>query len=169
MTANFDTVVGCDMSQAMIDKANERTCPADFVVWDGLGQFPLDTKFDAVTSKLSFLYVDNLSAVAEGLSSALVPNGVVVASTPHPLRTNAETASSYWKQSEYRKKVGRLGVYAAMIHRSMTDYLNAFFDNGFILDGFCEPEIDDGVAKKQSVENKDLVIPKRMVLRFRKQ
>ena len=55
-----------------------------------------------------------------------------------------------------------------MIHRGLRDYIQPFYDHGFILGALDEPEILSEVCQKYADAKKSSLLPKRLNLLFAK-
>lgn len=157
---------GCDGSAAMIDLARQKAAQIPFFVWDGLSTSPMNKRYDAVVTKLTLHFVDDLDQLACHFCSVLNKNGVLVISVPHPFSTMTKTSGSYFQTTRYDTEIGTYDMTVTMIHRSIQEYIRPFVDNGYVLSGIDEPPIPNEVVKKYNVKERYLAGPRRLNLRF---
>lgn len=169
LAKKFTEVEGSDSSQGMINIAKRDYPDVKIFKWDGTAE--LQNKqgyYDVVFSKLVVQFIDDLDGLARQLNSVLKPEGHLVFSVPHPLRTVIKTKGEYWQQTLYSNEIGSYGIEVTMIHRSLRDYVKPFTKNGFVLEVLDEPVIPNDVGKKYNQTPEDMNLPKRLNLRFRK-
>jgi SAM-dependent methyltransferase len=170
LTKKYETVEGCDPSQAMLEIARKDYPNIMFFEWDAVK--PLEEKngyYDAVFSKLAIHFVEDLHPVADQLFAILRNGGSLVYSVPHPISTVRKiNGASYWQQTPYPTEIGSYGIQVTMIHRSLHDYIEPFLRSGFTLTEVGEPQIPDEIARKNDVSESDMAIPKRVNFRFTK-
>lgn len=167
LAQNYD-VEGCDIAPRMVEIAQERYPDIKFHNWDGLKEFPTDSQYDVIFSKLAIHFLDDFDSFIDQLDKILRESGKLVFSVPHPLRTLVKTAGQYFDQAEYETEIGSYGLRVTMIHRTIQDYIQPFTERGYVLTGLNEPRISDRQAEEHDVDVEDLLTPKRLNLRFKK-
>lgn len=160
--------VGADASPAMIKISSMNYPQIAFSQWDGQSPYYGDEKFDAIFSKLTIHFVEDLAKFAQYAHNALADNGSLVFSVPHPIRTIPKVGGKYSLLDTYDGAIGKYGLRVQMIHRSFEGYIQPFLENGFVLTGFLEPRITKEQAIQHESSGEDLYIPKRLNLRFEK-
>lgn len=161
-------VDGCDGSPAMIELAEKHYKGIDFFVWDGMIACPKPKLYDAIMSKLTLHFIENLGELALNLNSILRPNGNLLISVPHPISTIPKADGAYLEHMHYDTQIGTYGMHITMIHRSVQDYINPFLDGGFVLTGIVEPSIPLPIIEKYKVKKEYAEVPRRLNLRFQK-
>ena len=162
-------IEGCDASPEMIKLAQTGNKGVEFFVWDGVSPFPRTAEpYDAVISKLTVHFVEDLGVMAKALKDVIKEDGLVVFSVPHPISTIPKYSGDYWTQGKYSTEIGRYGLFIEMIHRSMQDYIKPFIDSGFVLTGLTEPKITADQAEQHNLTAEYVAIPRRLNLRFQK-
>lgn len=167
LAKHFPTVDGCDYSDEMIKLANATYPNCDFFVWDDLAAKPEVKPYDAIFSKLTLHFVDDLSLLANALKPILKDNGRLVFSVPHPFST-IKKVNDYWATEQYDTEIGTYGMRVTMIHRSLRDYLIPFIENGYALVDVVEPKITQEQAQKYNEPQEKLGYPRRINLSFQK-
>ena len=163
-------VEGCDSSLAMLKEAKHSFPSIKFFEWDGLEPLTSKTQYyDAVFSKLTVHFVEALGKFAYQMGSILKPQGNLIFSVPHPIRTIGKIGeASYWQQVTYEEEIGTLGVSATFIHRSLQNYVQPFTEHGFVLTALTEPTISSEQIQKYRVDEDYAKIPRRLNCRFQK-
>lgn len=95
-------VLGVDVSEQLIDAANERATPrTSFRVHDAqqLGSLDADA-FDAAVCVMALMNIEGLNAVMEGVASRLKPGGRFVAVISHPAFRVMGASSWGWTHDE---------------------------------------------------------------------
>lgn len=171
LQGTFANVEGCDDSDAMLELAGQNFPSVDFFKWNGLK--PLTDKseyYDCVVSKLTVHFIEELDEFASQINLILKKGGNLVFSVPHPMRSFREIGDeNYWHQVNYEEEIGKYGISATFIHRSIQDYFRPFRDAGFVLTGLSEPTISPEQIQKHSVEPAYASIPRRLNWRFEKE
>ncbi len=161
-------VDGCDGSQAMIELAQKHFKDINFFVWDGVGANPQTKWYDAIITKLTLHFVEDLSALAVQLANILSPKGSLIISVPHPIPTMSKADGVYLDTVPYDTEIGSYSMHVTMIHRSFQDYINPFLQNGFVITGFVEPSIPSDVIERYNVKKEYAQISRRLNIRFEK-
>jgi trans-aconitate methyltransferase len=163
LAERFD-MVGADASEPMIRKAQQKYPDITFLQWDALTELPAGQEpFEAIVSKLTLEFVEDLSGVAEHLFSALKPGGLVVLSVQHPLLAIAmhpEDTIPYWGSPKFEVQIGTIGTTVTKIHRNLDDYTEPFLRKGFSLVKITEPQIPADIAAAHAARPIDLRFPK---------
>lgn len=164
------SVEGCDSSDAMLELAKLKFPTILFFKWDGLQALSGSAaSYECIVSKLTVHFIEDLDSFASGISSALKPNGNFIFSVPHPMRSSREIGDeSYWQQVEYEEEIGKYGITATFIHRSIQGYFQPFSKAGFVLTGLTEPNISPEQIQKHNVDAGYASIPRRLNFRFEK-
>ncbi|HJQ07877.1 MAG TPA: class I SAM-dependent methyltransferase [Candidatus Saccharimonadales bacterium] len=170
LAERYDSVEGCDNSQAMVDIARRNHPIVTFSLWDFRSQeLPPDhIPFDTVVSKLTVQFIRELDLFAAAMRKALRPSGALIISVPHP-SYNAGLVVDYWQESNYHPPVSLYGVYDTMVHRSLERYTTAFMEHNFVLNGLTEPKVDREMIEANGANPHEFSLPKRLNLRFRKE
>jgi SAM-dependent methyltransferase len=147
------SVVGVDISTAMLDKAEEveRREPL------GIRYFHADVAepglldedvFDAVVCSFGLSDIDNLDGTLANVHRVLRPGGVFVFSILHPCFPGVEGVSGAWPSDgtyhdeRWWQADGSLSTLRQQVganHRTLSTYLNALRRHGFVLDETAEP------------------------------
>jgi trans-aconitate methyltransferase len=163
-------VEGCDNSTAMLDLAKQKFPFIKFFNWDGQESIAAEYGgYDCIFSKLTVHFVQDLDKFASQISAVLKPKGSFVFSVPHPMRSFREIGGeSYWQQVEYDEEIGKYGITAVFIHRSIQAYFQPFSNAGFVLTGLSEPNISSEQIQMHNVDTGYASIPRRLNWRFEK-
>ena len=146
------TVVGVDISAALLDKARaEDSAGIDYVHadvtqtpswWDG-------RVFDGCTCELALMDIDDLAGTLSTVATVLRPGGWFVASIVHPCFPGNDDglsswpsqggydAEGWWTSPEHNPNGARVRVGAT--HRKLSTYLNGLLDADFELEHIIEP------------------------------
>ncbi|KAL4787147.1 S-adenosyl-L-methionine-dependent methyltransferase [Aspergillus varians] len=148
-------VHGIDISEKMLDKAQEMTPPGDGITYE---KMDLDTvqlekqTYDVVYSSLTFHYLKDLGRLFHSIYAALKPNGIFVFSVEHPIYTAPKEEKWYrpesgedeefWLLNEYGREGDRtrnwLGEDVRKHHRTTQTYLSLLLRSGLTLVDFVE-------------------------------
>lgn len=186
-------VVAFDYSAIMIERAQERSIKhpsISYHVVDATDSAALlslgEGEFDLAVANMVLMDLSDIQPLAAALMKLLKPGGAVVFSIQHPcfqtpgMRTIQETEEQngtvvtrysiqtfdYLTPQHYQAKaIRRQAVPHYMYHRTLSYYLNTFFAEGFVLNGFVEPSFAKEVGKT-SFEWDD--IPAVSVFRFQR-
>src|SRR5216683_14354 len=146
------TVVGVDISAALLDKALANdTAAIDYVRanitqppgwWDG-------HPFDGCTCELALMDIDDLQGALATVATVLQPAGWFVASIVHPCFPGNDKglsswppngryeAEGWWTSPDHNPNGARIRVGAT--HRKLSTYLNGLLDAGLELERIIEP------------------------------
>jgi ubiquinone/menaquinone biosynthesis C-methylase UbiE len=166
--AGAASVIGVDLTEALLDvaRAEETADPLGVVYVHGDAQrldgVP-DASADVVSCQLALMDIPDLDATLRAIRRVLVPGGVFVTVVAHPcfLAPFASTTADddgtpvrvvrryvtegFWR-SPNPDGVRRVGQ-----PRTLSTYVNALVDAGFIVEHLAEPRADGGLAQKQPV------------------
>ncbi len=164
--ADVDEVLGTDISDALIEAANERaTDRTSYKVWDACDLSNLDHEpVDAATCIMALMNIENIDAMFKGVYDRLKPGGRFVCVISHP--AFRITGGSAWgwtmdertgQQVQFRRvdqylveqsrsivmnpgevAKGKPAVTTVTHHRPMSGYINACTKNGMVVDGIEE-------------------------------
>jgi 2-polyprenyl-3-methyl-5-hydroxy-6-metoxy-1,4-benzoquinol methylase len=162
------TVSGCDGSEAMTQLAKSHYPDIDFFTWDGASPISDKGPYDAIVTKLTLHFVEDLVLFARNVAPLLQAHGSLLVSVPHPIPTVPKAGGEYFKQVSYETEIGSYGMHVTMIHRSLQDYITPFLDNGYVMTAVVEPSIPDEIIKKYNVTKEYAATPRRLNLRFEK-
>jgi ubiquinone/menaquinone biosynthesis C-methylase UbiE len=148
-------IIGVDVSQTMLDLArNERSHARVKYVLVAIEDvaFPPE-RFDLVASSLAFHYVADYVGLLRRIARWLVPGGVLVYSTEHPIYT-ARLPNNGWVLDDHGQRTGwSLDHYAdegprlehwfvdgvRKYHRTVAALLNGILDAGLQIERVLEP------------------------------
>lgn len=138
------TVVGLDVSRAMLAYARDRAPEADFVRADLGRDLPFDDdSFDGVASSLAFHYVADWEPLFQELRRVLAPDGWVVCSVQHPHADFEEygDARNYHEVERVSATWDAFGeeVKVSAYRRPLSAMLGPALSAGFRLDRLLEP------------------------------
>lgn len=183
-------VTAFDYSQEMIERAKLRSPKEiDYRVIDGTKYDELlslgKESYELAVANMVLMDMSELRPLIRGLYDLLCSNGAFVFSITHPcfqapgnrkifeeeevgnevISRRSVQISRYIKPESF-EGVGIRSQPTASIyfHRPLSELLNLFFDNGFVLDGMVEPTFkEDNVKRFEWIE-----IPAVVVVRMRK-
>ncbi|MBB6220987.1 class I SAM-dependent methyltransferase [Rhizobium leguminosarum] len=150
-------VLGIDASERMIAEATHSSVhPAARFVARPLETLELPEKtYDLVVSSLALHYVEPYDRLVSDIRRALKPGARFVFSVEHPIvtcarrewETSADGERTHWPVDHYADEGSRmirwLGLDVPRQHRTVSSYLNALIDNGFVIERVLEPMPDD--------------------------
>jgi trans-aconitate methyltransferase len=157
----FETVLALDPSPVSLQIA-DRSTPSNTTMREGWveelsGELAVDP-FPTVLAAMTLMTVPDLTAFASAVGSLVLPGGHLVATMTHPWFW-----PTYWHYAEeswfdYRKEIFIEGPFritaqetpcvTTHVHRPLESYLDAFANEGFVLEVLEEPAVpvDGGVA-----------------------
>ncbi|WP_242170552.1 class I SAM-dependent methyltransferase [Priestia koreensis] len=188
-------VAAFDYSAKMIERAKGRSeadlNEIDYRVIDATNDDELSSlgteAYDHAVANMALMDIADITPLAYALHTLLKANGTFVFSVAHPcfqspglkkihetedvdgqiITKNSIQLSTYLTPQPYQA-IGIKGqtIPHYMFHRSLSYYMNIFFEAGFMLDGMEEPSF-----KKEKGEHRFewLEIPPVVIFRFRKQ
>lgn len=151
------TVLGVDLSEKMLAQARAMTGdPCVTYRQEAIEDCrPAPRSFDIVLSSLAFHYVADIRPVFEAVFQALVPGGAFVFSCEHPVFTaqgsqhwhcDSGGVPLHWPVDRYFSEGARTARFldcdVVKYHRTLTTYLDALLDAGFLLKRLVEPRPD---------------------------
>jgi len=140
-------VLGLDVSEKMLQRAREETAdPAIVYLSADLEAAPLpDEWFDVAYSSLALHYIEGLEGLFDRVCAALVPGGIFVFSTEHPIYTASSepkwstgaNGRVTWPVDRYLDEGPRTTDWLAKgvvkQHRTVATYLNLLLGSGFAI------------------------------------
>lgn len=150
-----NSVLGTDISSKMLETARERN-PASQITYQCIAMedlsFP-DNTFDVILSSLAFHYVKDFEPLAANIAKWLKGGGAFVFSVEHPVFTSYGSQDWYYDADgnilhfpvdnyyyEGKREAVFLGEPVIKYHRTLTTYLSALLQNGFVLQQIIEPK-----------------------------
>ncbi len=137
------TVTAVDISPSLVGKAKKKEGSVEYLIADlseGLPQF--ESHFDLVASHFVLNDVPDYKGFINTLGSVTKSGGRAVLSFNNPysavLREKAETYFDSGRVVMYQG-MSTIGVKVYHYHRTMSEYLKAFADSGFMLRTLLEP------------------------------
>jgi SAM-dependent methyltransferase len=152
LAAQGATVVGLDLSEAMLARARQSGPPEiDYVAGDVTtpGEWWDGEPFDGCTCELALMDIDDLAGTLAAVARALRPGGWFVASIVHPCFPGNENGLSswppaagydtegWWTSPAHNPDGARIRVGAT--HRKLSTYLNGLSQVGLELENLFEP------------------------------
>jgi len=160
-------VTGVDYAESMIANATRHGTPEgtaiDYRVDNAEALSTVaDASFDGVTCQLGLMDIPDLEATLDSVARVLRPSGWFVFVIGHPAflapraqRTTlddgrpAAAIAEYFEEQFWRSPnpegVRRAGNY----HRTLSTYVNALCDAGFLIERFAEPKANELLARQQ--------------------
>ncbi len=150
-----DFVLGTDISHKMLETARQRNSDKR-IEYQCIAMEDLDFRagtFDIVLSSLAFHYVKDFEPLAKNIAMWLKKGGEFVFSVEHPVFTSYGTQDWYYDSDgnilhfpvdhyyyEGKREAVFLGEKVTKYHRTLTTYLNAMLQNGFMIQHVTEPQ-----------------------------
>lgn len=177
------SVVGIDCSEKMLERARRMTAfpqveYACLSIEDAA--FPPDS-FDVVFSSLALHYVEGFRAVCEKAALCLSDGGAFVFSVEHPVFTasgsqewctDSQGNKLHWPVDRYFEEGWRsanfLGEEVRKHHKTLTTYLRALLETGFMLTDLREPEPSPALLEKHPDWKDELRRPMMLLIAARK-
>jgi SAM-dependent methyltransferase len=164
-------VVGLDNSKGLIEQAKYMHPDVEFVCQDAQQLSFSDQSFDFIYSSLTLHYLKNWPEFFQRLSHILIPNGMFLFSTHHPVKWGAQTERSkdvnefklgyrkikqdstfetYGDYLNFRPIKDTLFGEMDIIHyhRSMSQMYREITENGFTVEKIIEPKPIDLARQK---------------------
>ena len=148
-------VVGIDISEKMLEvakrKNNDPKIEYRLMPMEEIAS--LDGQFDVVVSSLALHYVEDFSAVVQGIHSLLSSGGVFLFSQEHPFVTS-HTGGNRWTRDEQGNKLhlnlSNYGIegereatwfvdHIKIYHRTFSTIVNTLIGAGFSIEAMTEP------------------------------
>lgn len=162
------SVLAIDISSHMIEVANEcnKIDGVEFKVMaiEDISKYLKNQKFDIVVSSLAFHYVKDLDKLLKDIKDLLVPNGYLVFSQAHPIRTCFKSTKSledsttfidgkfYGYFSDYNREGPRMrnwmGEQVERYHRNFSTIINSLIENNYVIEKMLEPSPTDEIVEK---------------------
>ena len=147
-------MLGIDISQRMLDTAIEKNSDSRICYRQSAMEdldFP-DGSFQVIFSSLAFHYVADFEGLMERIGRWIAPGGDLVFSVEHPVFTAYGSQDWYYDENgsilhfpvdnyffEGRREAVFLGEKVTKYHRTLTTYMNALRQNGFLIRDLAEP------------------------------
>jgi 2-polyprenyl-3-methyl-5-hydroxy-6-metoxy-1,4-benzoquinol methylase len=110
-------------------------------------------RFELVVSSLAFHYIDDYAGLVDRIAGWLVPGGVLVFSTEHPIFTarlpgegwvlDAQGCRTLWGLDDYAEEGARQEHWfipgVRKVHRTLATLINGLVDAGLVLERVVEP------------------------------
>lgn len=162
--AGASEVIGLDVSDRMLHVAmTERADPRVTYMRESIegARFPAE-RFDLVVSSLALHYVEDYIHLVQRIHGWLVPDGVFVFSTEHPVFTarasddgwvrNADGEALHWAIDRYGEEGLREEHWfrdgVQKFHRTLSTLLNGLIEAGFVIERVAEPMPDDDMLRR---------------------
>ena len=182
--ADAAEVIGLDLSEQMLEIARaERAHTRVTYLQASMEEaaFP-PGRFELVVSSLAFHYVDDYPGLVRRIATWLVPGGVLVFSTEHPVFLarapgdawvrDVDGEPLYWTIDRYgaeglrEQSWFRDGV--QKFHRTFSTLLNGLLDAGLVIERVVEPMPDDEMLRRRPDWIHELKRPTFLLVRARK-
>lgn len=133
------TVIGIDLSQAMLDRAQKKHPKLSLRFADLSERLPFeDAAFDKVNCAQALKHLPDLPVVFAEIARVLRPDGVFVFSVTHP--------DMFWDDYEINSKIlVDIKVEADLYHHRFCDYFHALERTGFKLDRLVQIAVSDKI------------------------
>ena len=158
-------VVGVDISEQMLGLARaERNHPRVTYLREALeaADFP-PASFDLVVSSLAFHYVEDYGALVGRVARWLVPGGILVFSTEHPIYMAGASGQGWVRDDQGRVTHWAVDDYAEdglreerwfvegvrKYHRTFATLMNGLLDAGFTIERLEEPVPDHEAVRRR--------------------
>jgi 2-polyprenyl-3-methyl-5-hydroxy-6-metoxy-1,4-benzoquinol methylase len=177
-------VVGVDLSEQMLalaraDWAHPRVAYRRGAIEDVT--FP-PARFDLVVSSLAFHYVDDYAGLLRRIAEWLVPGGVLVYSTEHPIYTARLPGDGWvlddagrrmrWSLDAYSDEGAREEIWfvegVRKVHRTLATLINGVVDAGLIVERVVEPVPSDEWLRSHPQAHDERRRPMFLLIRARK-
>ncbi|MBA2634960.1 MAG: class I SAM-dependent methyltransferase [Chloroflexi bacterium] len=158
-------VIGLDPSQRMLAVARvERAHPRVTYVQASMDEadFPAG-RFDLVVSSLALHYVENYAGLVRRIADWLVPGGMLVFSTEHPIFLARASDDGWVRDGDGLPLHWTIDRYGAeglreqhwfrdgvqKFHRTLSTLLNGLVDAGLVIERVIEPMPDDEALRRR--------------------
>lgn len=176
-------VLGTDISEKMLDVARKQT-KSPVVEYKLMPMEDInfvENSFDIVISSLAFHYIESFDEICAKINRCLTKDGDFIFSCEHPIFTaegsqqwylDEKLGKPFWPVDSYfyegQRKANFLGEEVIKYHRTLTTYMNALLNNGFIITGFSEPEPDPEMLKMHPEFKDELKRPMFLIISAKK-
>lgn len=148
------SVLGVDLSEKMQEIARQKNAAPQIAYCRGAMEDLVfsPASFDVVLSSLAFHYVRDFDALVQKIAAWLTPGGTFVFSVEHPTFTAYGSQDWYYDENgnilhfpvdryfyEGQRDAVFLGEHVLKYHRTLTSYVGALLQNGFLLTDLKEP------------------------------
>ena len=174
-------VTGIDLTEPLIERARslavggERYVVGDAETLDGIE----DESFDLAVSYIVLVDLLDYRASIEAAYRVLRPSGRFVVCNVHPMRSAKPhgwvnlagrklfyAVDNYWDEGP--REFPWWGKNFVNMHRTLSSYVSAFLDAGFVLEGLNEPTPSEAQLAKDPTFDDEFRSPNFIVFRLRK-
>jgi SAM-dependent methyltransferase len=151
-------VMGIDISPAMIDAASRRFGGSiTFEVADFSERLRFDDdSFDGILSSLALHYLEELAAPIAEFARVLRPDGWLVVTLDHPAAVYPGRPRRRYFEAELITETwckAGVSVEQSFWRHPLEEVVNAFADNGFLIERIAEAKVDDEARARFPVES----------------
>ena len=162
-----DAVVGIDISEKMIEKANKENCRSNtFYICSDISKLNPNShiEFDIAYSSAAFHFVEDLDTMFKSIYNLLKKDGIFCFSMEHPIMSansdekrwcyDKEGNISHYRLKDYFSETYREHTWfskdipVSVYHRKMSTIINLLIKNGFVIEEVYEPEPDKEKLEK---------------------
>jgi 2-polyprenyl-3-methyl-5-hydroxy-6-metoxy-1,4-benzoquinol methylase len=154
------TVIGIDASDVLLEAARrgeEKSSRGITYLQRDITALGDLSDFDVIVSNQVISVVPDHVAAFRELYKVLRPSGILVISITHPLFDGVgsgwvieQDGEVRWYVDRYMARIeGRAAHGAPTYHRSLSDYISAAVETGFVLTGFSEPVSAPALSRRQ--------------------
>lgn len=174
-------IEGCDGAENMLVIARQKNPDRVFFCWNLEERFPHDEaeQYDLLVAKLVFMFVKDLERVAGECARILAPRGSLVVSVIHPLLlffynppvadngTSQSLPEGYFVMQRVKRAVkGNPKLMFEFIHRTVSEYVNAFTGQEFVLEHIDEPAMPEDFLTRHPEWRERRFVPQRLNMKF---
>jgi SAM-dependent methyltransferase len=157
-TRHGGQVTGIDISPAMIEAARQRFGDSiGFEVADFGQRLPFDDdSFDGILSSLALHYVKELAVPIAEFARVLRSSGWLVVTLDHPAAVYpGRPGGSYFEAEVITETWCKAGVSVeqSFWRHPLEEVVNAFADNGFLIERIAEAKVDDEARARFPLES----------------
>jgi len=176
-------VLGSDISEKMLTVAKEKNASA-IIKYKKMAMEDMDFEagsFDVAISSLAMHYTPDFSLICRKLYKCLSDGGNFVFSCEHPIFTasgsqdwvyDADGGISHWPVDHYfisgRRDTIFLGEKVVKYHRTITDYVCALLEAGFMLNSLVEPMPEQSMLDEDADMLKEMRRPMMLLISAKK-
>jgi len=175
-------IVGCDLSNGLIDIAKKEYSNINFYACDAKKTHFKKQEFEIVTSSLMCHYFDDLVPLFKEINRILKPNGYFVFSMHHPvmeitgklvINNKIDKKNSifreYFKEGLYKWKLGSEMKNMIAYHHTFETIFNSLNKSGFVVENLFETKALNELKKINKKEyNRVMKRPSFLVIKARK-
>lgn len=178
-------VIGIDGSSELIDKAKsaDNSPNVEYYVADLMNKIDLSNEyFDTIISSMVFQYLSDIKNAVSEFKRMLKPKGRVIISIQHPIfqynfhaqkKCGGDTGPfsnpvGYFEHQIVEQSILSGKSKIEIYNRTISDYIQAFLGDGFVLTDCVEPEYSDDLLSKVPRYKEVSDIPRVIILSFQK-